>query len=1022
MNDTTTGQFQIKPDFFSSVEECLLADKKVVNTNPRYTFFNQTHFTAGDTDQFQSYRDATNGRLNQSINLDNNRYKDMEMPVPNWEKYKNLDPLCVDNTFNYLFHKFKKGIFVKIKNGKLRVFLPFSKKNYSNDWHGKIEIDPKYGDLYGFIKYVQIAEGYNFSPKSVNRFVDSWYANNCLVRYEFPIHEGDTNIPITSDMFHVLCKERELPDIEFFVNRRDFPMLKTNETEAYNHLFNTTEMKLSSHNYNKYAPILSMVSADDFADIPIPTGEDWARVCRPMNKFFSRTCTRNYDIISIPWEQRKSIAIFRGASTGPGVTIETNPRLKLAFLSHKKPLDDDKTLLLDAGITEWNLRPRKIQNQRYLQTIDIKSLPFGLVQPILPTNQAGYKYAINVDGHVAAYRLGLEFDLGFCVLLVHSQYKLWYRHLLQPFIHYVPVKQDLSDLIEQIKWCKRNDSTCKQIAENAKKFAQTYLSKDGILDYLQRLLFELKQMNGIYLYNNLSLLDLQHQNEYTILQQTLKIYPESNKPIDELKLFPKYPRSYDLLRGVEWIVRKAINENVSVFNGENNVVFESKATEIKKIQLGGFDLIKKTCNHGDIIHEAYNAIHAINELLQYVPNFVYTFGTYKDQTGTHLLTEYISGQTFYEYINSDSFDMKDYLFILFQLALALHIAQKKCGFVHHDLAPWNCLIHKLDKPVVIEYVIDTNTVYKVHTQIIPIMIDFTRSHVIYDNIHHGVIDMFRVSTIQDILTVLNISIYEISRSSLTQQDCKDVIMLANFISNTTYRRKPFNMTGKNGLGDVRYFFGKAKKYSELVSCKKYELEQKTPMDFVKYIQTHFPYRFTVHKNDFNIYRMNYGSARQVFDYALTSTDEKRAVSYAMVFHRAENIESVSDYDTMQNLYTTIHTTKELLTDFLQSTGLNGDKYLKKYTKAISVLNKVSQGIHKQNNDNDLKPVQKSITYDEKTFLFPQRVLDLLLAHPDTTESTDVHTLHCVAKELYKHNLDDNIPKEYKVAYDKILKL
>lgn len=1056
MNETTTSQFQVKPDFYLSVDECLASDKKIVNTNPRYKFFNQTHFTAGDTEQFHLYRDTTNGDITESTCISSsNRYTETTSPIPDWDKYKSLHPFCVDNTFNYLFHKFKKGIFVKIKHGQLRVFLPFSKKNFTNDWHHKININPIYGDLNGFVKHIQTMEGYPFAPKSVNRFTDTWYANNCLVRYEFPIHEGDTNIPITSDMFKTLCAERKLPDIELFVNRRDFPLLKTNGTEPYHHIFNSEEIPLSSRNYDKYAPILSMVGADDFADIPIPTGEDWARVCRPEKKFFPRTCTRNYDIVHVPWEERKSIAMFRGASTGAGTTIETNPRLKLAFLSFQKPLDTDNSILLDAGITEWNLRPRKVQNDKYLQTIDISTLPFDLVPILSPAKQAEYKYVINIDGHVCAYRLSLELELGFCVLLVQSKYKLWFSHLLQPYVHYIPIKTDLSDLLTQIQWCKRNDDKCKQIAENAKTFAKKYLSKDGILDYLQKLFFDLKKINGTYFYNSVSLQQIQHEIELKQLEQTLKEYPQTQRTIkNNLSIFPKQKRSYELLQGIEWIVRKAIEEDTTIFaNEEKEPIFESKATEVKRLEIGGISLVKKSYNNNDLVHEAFTSIHVINKLLKYVPNFVYTFGMYQDSSGTHLLTEYISGPTLYEYINSKEFDMKDFLFILLQLGLALHVAQKTCGFVHYDLTPWNCIVHKLDQPVEFDYVLDKNTVYRLTTQLIPVMIDFTRSHTIYNNYHYGVNNMFSVSTIQDILTVLNISIYEISHQELSSRDCKDVLTLANFVSGTKYRRKPFIPTGKNGLGDIRYFFGKAKKYSELITGEKFDLEQKTPLDFVKYIQTHFSYKFCLHKEYELLHTMRYGDSQQIFDYALSSTDEKRAVTFGLVFQRMEScLQDKTGLELLveiQRKFQSIEEIKKLLTNFLQENKIEKSLY-KKYEKlngnAIQVLDKLYQNwISKK--QNWTLPPSREIKYHQYTFLFPKRIYDWLaenkanknlekyltdiysleqvfltkntpyvipewvnanyknvIRHTPSTFVADLNTLRLVSKELFTRNL------------------
>ena len=80
--------------------------------------------------------------------------------VISWSKYQNLDANSVDNTFNYIFNKFKKGIYIKIKDNELRVFLPFSKVNFINEWSHLIKYDrSKYSNMLEFIEKVQISEG-----------------------------------------------------------------------------------------------------------------------------------------------------------------------------------------------------------------------------------------------------------------------------------------------------------------------------------------------------------------------------------------------------------------------------------------------------------------------------------------------------------------------------------------------------------------------------------------------------------------------------------------------------------------------------------------------------------------------------------------------------------------------------------------------------------------------------------------------------------------------------------------------
>ena len=108
----------------------------------------------------------------------------------------------------------------------LSIFLPFSKNKFQNEWGDKIKIDKtKFRNLNDFIRQSQELEGRIFKSRYVNQHSDEWYANNSIFRYEFPCQEGDSGIPMISDMFKELCKHRKLPDIELFINKRDFPSL-----------------------------------------------------------------------------------------------------------------------------------------------------------------------------------------------------------------------------------------------------------------------------------------------------------------------------------------------------------------------------------------------------------------------------------------------------------------------------------------------------------------------------------------------------------------------------------------------------------------------------------------------------------------------------------------------------------------------------------------------------------------------------------------------------------------------------
>ena len=68
-----------------------------------------------------------------------------------------------------------------------------------------------------------------------------------------------------------------------------------------------------------------------------------------------------------------------------------------------------------------------------------------------------YKYQISLDGTVASYRLPyLLAGDGLIFKQTSSYYEHFYRDLT-PNQEYIPVKKDLSDLIEKLQWAKEHD-------------------------------------------------------------------------------------------------------------------------------------------------------------------------------------------------------------------------------------------------------------------------------------------------------------------------------------------------------------------------------------------------------------------------------------------------------------------------------------------------------------------------------------------------------------------------------------
>jgi len=145
---------------------------------------------------------------------------------------------------------------------------------------------------------------------------------------------------------------------------------------------------------------------------------------------------------------------------------------------------------LDAKITGWNLRDKKIATKpmTHVRPCDFPFEGDRKKNFVEIYKQSTYKYLVYVEGHCAACRYGFMMQLGSVILKVDSMCvadQMWYFPLLQPYYDHVPVKADLSDLQSQLEWCHSHDEECKIIAANAQTVYRKFISRDGILDYLQ---------------------------------------------------------------------------------------------------------------------------------------------------------------------------------------------------------------------------------------------------------------------------------------------------------------------------------------------------------------------------------------------------------------------------------------------------------------------------------------------------------------------------------------------------------
>lgn len=179
----------------------------------------------------------------------------------------------------------------------------------------------------------------------------------------------------------------------------------------------------------------------------------------------------------VPWESKLEIGFWRGSTTGKNYTLGNwmnSFRAKLVLLSETAPT------LLDCaftGIIQINPEVEGAMRNR------------GLIkQSVSPQSQVIYKYLIAIDGNTCASSLKWQLFSDSVVLKNESDWMEWYDTALIPYKHYIAYKSDFSDLLEKIEWLKQNDEAAKNIAEEARVFAEQNFTSAGVELYVRKLL------------------------------------------------------------------------------------------------------------------------------------------------------------------------------------------------------------------------------------------------------------------------------------------------------------------------------------------------------------------------------------------------------------------------------------------------------------------------------------------------------------------------------------------------------
>jgi len=95
--------------------------------------------------------------------------------------------------------------------------------------------------------------------------------------------------------------------------------------------------------------------------------------------------------------------------------------------------------------------------------------------------QSECRYLLDVDGFVRTYDAwAWKLFSGSVVLSQASPWETFFTAQFEPWVHFIPVREDFADLGERLSWCRGNDDECRAIALRGQARAATVYAIDEV--------------------------------------------------------------------------------------------------------------------------------------------------------------------------------------------------------------------------------------------------------------------------------------------------------------------------------------------------------------------------------------------------------------------------------------------------------------------------------------------------------------------------------------------------------------
>jgi hypothetical protein len=111
-----------------------------------------------------------------------------------------------------------------------------------------------------------------------------------------------------------------------------------------------------------------------------------------------------------------------------------------------------------------------------------------------------YKYVLDIDGNASTWdATAWKLNSGSVIMKVEGPWRQWFYNEYKPWIHYVPVKEDMSDIQEKYRWCEEHPSECEAMIDRCKALFQKVYRYENVVKHTTEMI---EKMSGLPCYTH----------------------------------------------------------------------------------------------------------------------------------------------------------------------------------------------------------------------------------------------------------------------------------------------------------------------------------------------------------------------------------------------------------------------------------------------------------------------------------------------------------------------------------------